>query len=309
MHPLLRASALFASFALSAQAQVTTVLFADNFTTTGQSDDVNSQYTAGRQSGTLGNLQYRQGNGAFGATITGTVANEASTGYKTQIGNASGPGTLWLVGGQPSFSFGSVSPEHNFTENGGVGGYLSISFTIDPNNAAAGTTASWAAITLGAADNSNFGASGSGARGQTINTSAAHFGILFRDNGGFQAFDGSTTIAGSGTYDATPTVGTTHSIEIRVTGLVDGNPWDGSGDAQIDVYADNSIAYTYTKVGGYTSNFITLQGEGDPNSLIISQLDNLQVSTFSTVPEPSSCALAAGGAIMLLALVRRRPRR
>ena len=309
MHASLRFTSLFAALALSAHAQVTTVLFSDNFTTTGQSDDVNSQYTPGRQSGTLGNLQYRQGNGSFGATITGTIANEASNGFKSQIGNASGPGTLWLVGGSPSFSFASASPEHNFTENGGVGGYLSISFTLDPNNAAAGTTASWGAITLGSADNSSFGVSGSGARGQTINTAAAHFGILFRDNGSFQVFDGSTNLVSNGTYDATPTVGTTHSIELRITGLVDGNPWDGSGDAQIDVYADNSVAYTYTKTGGYTSNFITLQGEGDPNSLIISQFDNFQVSTVSAVPEPSSCALAAGGAMMLLALVRRRARR
>ena len=309
MHPLLRASALFASLALSAHAQTTTVLFADTFATTGQSDDVNSQYTAGRQSGALGNLQYRQGNGSFGTTITGTVANEASTGYKTQIGNASGPGTLWLVGGQPAVSFGGVSPEHNFTENGGVGGYLSISFTLDPNVGAAGTTASWGAITLGSADHASFGASGSGARGQSINTSAAHFGFLFRDNGAFQAFDGGTTLVSNGTYDATPTVGTTHSVELRITGLVDGNPWDGSGDARIDVYADGSIAYTYTKTGGYTSNFITLQGEGDPNSLIISQFDNFQIATVSAVPEPSSFALLAGGAMMLAVGFRRRGRR
>lgn len=94
MHPFLRFPALFTVVALSAHAQVTTVLFSDNFSTSAQSDDVNSQYTAGRQSGTLGNLPYRQGNGGIAATLAGTIANEASAGFKTQIGNASGPGTL-----------------------------------------------------------------------------------------------------------------------------------------------------------------------------------------------------------------------
>lgn len=294
------ASLLTASCIVLACPASATVLFFDDFTTTGQSDDVNSQYTAGRQSGTLGNLEYRQGNGSFGSTITGTIANEAANGFKTQIGNAGGPGKLWVVGGNPSLSFGSVSPEHNFTENAGVGGYTSITFSLDPVIGAAGTDASWAAITLGAGDNSNFGASGSGARGQTINTAASHFGILFRDNGAFQAFDGSTTLVSSGVYDATPTVGTTHAIELRITGLADGNAWDGLGDAQIDVYADGSLFYTYTKTGGYTDNFITLQGEGDTGSFGISEFDNFQVAV---IPEPGTALL---GGLGLLALMRRR---
>lgn len=293
------ATLLIASCIALASPASAAVLFFDDFTTSGQSDDVNSQYTAGRQSGTLGNLQYRQGNGNFGATITGTVANEAGNGFKTQIGNAGGPGKLWVVGGSPSTSFGSVSPEHNFTENAGVGSYTSISFTLDPVTGSAGTDASWAAITLGAGDNSNFGASGSGARGQSVNTAASHFGILFRDNGAFQAFDGSA-LASSGVYDATPTVGTTHDIELRITGLADGNAWDGLGDAQIDIYAGGSLFYTYTKTGGYTDNFITLQGEGDGGGLSISQFDNFQVAV---IPEPGTALL---GGLGLLALMRRR---
>ena len=281
-----------------------TVLFLDDFTTTGQSDDVNSQYTGGRQSGTLGNLQYRQGNGAFGATITGTIANEASNGFKTQIGNAGGPGKLWVVGGSPATSFGSVSLEHNFIENAGVGGYTSISFTLDPGTGTAGTGTSWAALTVGAGDNSNFGASGTGARGQTVNTAAAHFGILFRDNGGFQAFDGSTALT-TGTYDPTPTIGTTHDIELRVSGLVDGNAWDGSGDDLISVYADGSLFYSYTKVGGYSNNFLTLQGEGDAAGLSINQFDNLQIAT---IPEPGTPAMILGGLGLFLGFQRRRNR-
>jgi hypothetical protein len=308
MHSSFRFTALFAALALSAHAQVTTILFSDNFSTTGQSDDVNSQYTAGRQSGTLGTFQYRQGNGAVGGTIAGTIANEGSNGFKTQIGNASGPGTLWLVGGNAANTIGSISPEQNFTANPGLGGYLSISFTVNPVTASAGTSADWAAITLGAADNASFGSSGSGARGQGIISSAAHFGILFRDNGGYQAFDGSANVS-TGTYSSSPTTILTHSIELRVSGLGDGNPWDGSGDAQIGVYADGSLAYTFIKTGGYTNNYVTLQALGGSSGFSISQFDDLQIATVSAVPEPSSYALAAGGAMLLLTLARRRARR
>lgn len=306
MHPLLRASALFASLALSAHAQTTTVLFADDFTTTGQSDDVNSEYTAGRQSGTLGNLQYRQGNGGLFSTITGTVANEASNGFLTQIGNASGVGKLWTVGG--SFSIGSVSPEYNFAVNPGAGGYLSISFTLDPIIGSAGTSGEWAAITVGASDNSNFGATGSGARGQGILSTEAHFGILFRDNGEYQAFDGNTNVS-TAPYTATPTTVTTHLIELRISDT-DGNPFDGSGDTSISVFANGSLAYSYTKTGGgYTDNFITIQGFQNAGGFGISAVDDLQIATVSAVPEPSSFALLAGGATLLAAGFRRRGRR
>lgn len=266
------------------------VLFSDNFTTSGQSDDVNFESDAGRQSGTLSPLDYRQGNGSFFSTVTGTIADEATNGSSTQVGNASSPGTLLLNTGT---SYASVSLEHNFTENAGVGGYTSITFSVDPIIGGDGTSGDWAAITLGAGDNASYGTSGTGARGQFITNAGPHFGILFRDNGEYQVFDGSTGIA-DGTYDATPTVDTTHFVELRITGLVDGNAWDGSGDARIDVYVDGDTDpfYSYTKTGGYTDNFVTLQGFGG-----VSEIDDFQVTL---VPEPAVLLLGGLGSLRLL---------
>ena len=309
MSPTLRLTALLASLALPAQAQVTTVLFADDFTTSGQSDDINFEYTAGRQSGSLGNLQYRQGVGNIGAASTGTIANEGFGGYQTQIGNAGGPGKLWLVGAGAAGDgdqVGYASPEHNFNVNTGVGGYLSISFTMDPVTGAAGTSDDWAAITFGASNPAGWGGSGNGARGQSIISGEANYGILFRDNGGYQAFNNGSAVE-SGTYSLTPTVTTTHMIEIRISGVGDGNAFDGSGDALIDVYADGSIATTYTSSGGFTDNYITLHGYS--GGFQINAFDDFQVATVSAIPEPSAAAALAGGLMLACAASRRRRRR
>jgi len=273
------------------------LLFSDNFSTSGQSDDVNFEYTGGRQSGSLGNLQYLQGNVLNGLLNTGTISNEASNGYVTQVGGAAG--TLWLGTTAPPGFYGSISPQHNFTENPGLGGYLSVSFLITPALPSTGTSDDWGAVTIGAGDNASFGTSGTGARGQFVNAPGAHFGILFRANGDYQAFNGSSAVA-SGTYSATPTITLAHAVELRISGLVDGNPWDGVNDAQIDVFVngEDSPFYTYIATGGYTNNYITLMGLNQT-----SQFDNLKISI---VPEPSLGLISLAISMVIIGVVRAR---
>ena len=298
--------ALAASACASGHGQV---LFSDNFSTSGQSNDINFEYTGGRQSGAQGNLQWRQGVGDLTANISGSLGNESFGGFQTQVGNAGGPGKLWLVGAGSAGDgdqVGVASPEYNFNLNPGVGGYLSIRFDLDPVTGAAGTNADWAAITIGSSDRSNFGASGTGGRGQGILNTQVRFGVLFRDNGGYQAFGGGSSL-GTGTYSATPTTTTTHAIELRIYGVGDGNAFDGSGDARIEVHADGSVAASFTRAGGFTDNFITLMGYSA--AFQIHSFDNFQVEAVSAVPEPSSLALLAGGAGLAAAALRRRRRR
>jgi hypothetical protein len=298
MNKPIRTSILLAALSLAPSAGAA-VLFADNFNTSVQSDDVNFESGSGRQSGSLGNLQYRQGNGSLFSTITGTIANEGTDGFKTQIGNSGAPGTLFLAGN--SFTIGSVSPESNFNVNPGAGGYLSISFSLDAvigNN----TSGDWGAITIGAGDNASFGSSGTGARGQGILSNASNFGILFESDGGFQVFDSGTGI-GSGTYTGTP--GGEFDFELRITGLTDGNPWDGVNDSLIEVFVNGggSPLHSYTKTGGYLDNYVTMQGFGSSGGFSISTFDDLQIAA---VPEPGAVSLL-GGVLILAGLRRRRP--
>ena len=284
------------SFSPSTEAAV---LFADNFSTSAQSDDVNFEYSAGRQSGTVGTLQYRQGNGSLFSPVTGTIANEGANGFKTQIGNSGAPGSLFLAAN--SFTIGSVSPEYNFNVSPGAGGFLSISFSLDAvtgNN----TSGDWGAITVGAGDNAGFGSSGTGARGQGILSTAANFGMLFESDGGFQAFDGGTTV-GSGTYTGTP--GGMFNFELRITGLTDGNPWDGVNDSLVEVFTNGGASpfYSFTKTGGYLDNFITMEAFGSSGGFSISTFDDLQIAT---VPEPGAASLILGGAVLFAGLRRRR---
>ena len=119
-----------------------------------------------------------------------------------------------------------------------------------------------------------------------VNGGATHFGILFRANGKIQAFDGSTSVtpvepnwAADGNYS-----GQLHHIDLVLTGLGDGNPFDGAGDTQIDVYADGGAVpvYSFTKTGGYAQNYVNCQ------SSFIGDFENLVITAMNPPTPPSA---------------------
>jgi hypothetical protein len=273
--------ALMAGVLLSIGAANAQVLFSDNYSVSASNDNVNFEYDVpGRQGGTLGPIFYTEANAAndFQHQVRGPLENP--------------PQVMYIVGTDFSVPSASVSLDQNFNTNPGLGNYMSISFKVDPVLNGDGTSGEWAGLSVGASDAN---------RNKFINDAGEHFGIVFQDNGGYQAFEGSVAL-GTGTYSLTPTITLTHQIELRLTGLVDGNPFDGSGDALIEVFADGDTVpfFTYTKTAGYTDNYTTLSAFGGFN---VSVVDDLQIAVVA-VPEPQTWVLMLGGLFALVAVQR-----
>ena len=226
------------------------------------------------------NLAARQG-GALGSVNWSAINN-------TQVGNPTGgidSGNYLLN----AFFDGVSALDHNFKGAESAGG-LSISFDFSPNSTANGDTSVWEAVNIGqSAANKN----------GTINGGHNHFGILFRGNGGIQAFDGGSVVSGAETWTIlTNVTNDLHHIEMLITDPTDSNPFDGIGQTDIAVYADGSLVYSFSKGGGgYADNYI------DFSNAFIGGADNVMVAQVAPVPEPGSLALLAIGT---LALVRRR---
>jgi len=275
--PVLRGIAGMAMVAVlvTQAARADDLLFLDTFTVSAGSVDVSFEYdAAGRQSGSLAPLTYSQFDGGQWFD------------FASQVGHSANPGAMLLTAADYNpDTQGRVSPDYNFD----VAGTTRISLDVIPGDT------SWQAI--------NFGADASG-RNQWILDGSAAFGILFKPDGVYEAYDGGVGV-GSASYTASPG---TNSILIEISDT-DGNPWDGVGSTTIDVYADGSSTpfLSYTKAaGGYTDNYITLQAFGSYNNGFV---DNLSVSV-EPIPEPTTAALSVAGILALTSWgLRRRQRR
>lgn len=224
------------------------------------------------------NVAVRQGGSlvAGGGPITYTPAGN------NQVGNNTGgiDGGSYLLN---AFG-GTTAINHNFNGADSAGG-LSISFDFAPNSTGNGDTTLWQAINLGLSDpNKNAG----------ITDPAPHFGILFRGNGGIEAWDGNSIITSAGSWGPGST-NALHHIELLLTDPSDSNPFDGLGQTDIAVFADGALIFNYTKAGGgYADNFLNF------SNVFIGGVDNVMVAQ---IPEPASFALLGLGG---LALLRRR---
>ncbi len=188
---------------------------------------------------------------------------------------------------------GAASPNHNF--NGAEVGVipnskLIVSFDMAPNLAPIDPS-DWGGISLGLAQ-----------ANQTvfINSAAPHFGILFRGNGGIQAFDGGSDITGSGTAGAGARWYADDGVN-NVTNQLHHFDLILSGPTlnTIDVYADGLLIDSFAKAGGFSdggNNYFNLVGSR------VAGFDNLVVSQ---VPEPATMGALGIGAIALLTRRRR----
>jgi hypothetical protein len=270
----LRCAAL--AIALIAGAAHAEVLLTDPFTAPRDlagavvnTNDLNQNIA--RQGGTLAPVTYSM---AFGPGH-----------YGHQLGNLNAVDELLVA----DFPASTSSLNRNF--NGALSqGGLRIVFDLDslPQVYTGYGSDNWGAVNLGASQADQL---------VNVNQGLTHFGILFRDDGRIQAFDGATVVTPNPEPTYTSAPGGVHHIELLITDA-DGNPFDGSGDTTIEAFADGSTtpSFSFTKAGGYSDNFINFQGSARAH------FDNLVIER---VPEPGSAAVLGLGSLSLL-LRRRR---
>lgn len=282
---------MIAAFAAEkAQAQYTPVWF-DGYNVSANTFDINFEVGPPRQgfnpaAGIPASIPYLDNAGAdtwkhqmFGGAI-----------QPLQLAQAGAPGPIL------------ASPNYNFKGLTGYGDVIgkSITVALDVGSIPVGAAGSFvqAGITVG-----------SGSPLSAASTSG--FAVRFiEDNfsglGNFiQLYDGAALVgnviphsAGAGWAN----------LELRIDDPGDGNPWDGVGSTAIDVLVNGLPVASYTKGGGgYSDNYLTLEGSANFNGLGLAthQFDNFTVFS-SPVPEPASGTILLGGLLGLAALRRAR---
>lgn len=227
------------------------LMFLDTFDIWYPTYDVNAEYQYEyRQYGLLAPLDYIE--------PTGTT-NGGPTDFQTQLDESH---LVFMPTNPPlELRLATVSPNHNFKE----GSEFIIEFDLDAGtNDVANSSTDWAAIIFGASSSN-----------VSVNASGNGIGILFRNNGFMQMFDGSTLVYdGSGISD-----GHIPYDQFHVKISVSAPDYNGS-PALIALWVnDNFIKLStngpYIKQSGFRDNWITLAGYGNTNWVHI--FDNFSV--------------------------------
>lgn len=313
-----------AAVLMAGAVQAQPFLLRDNFDSGAatQTDQNNVNFNlAGRQTGARAPVTYRElaGSAVSSNSPNTTLSSTTNGGQRSQVNDALAPGALLFSthggsnytlatdangnpgGGNPSFTW--VSPDLNTAAiaiaNGYSPNYFDITFDINPGlgntiNTTGPETIDWGMIRFG--DNT---------AGRFVNGGNGGYGVLFRQNGGYQLFDApvgfTNTNTGTGAVTGTPLPGGFFGVSIRSRPV--------GADALVTITLDtadvdgNSLmpAVSFTKVGGFTNNIITLGASGTPTgSMNRVAFDNLQV-----VPEPATMAACLMG-LAGIALRRRR---
>ena len=180
--------------------------------------------------------------GALGVT----TYSDSSEGL-TVINSEYAPGKLSLFPG-PGSEWVAVSPDHNFA----FGNPFTIEFEVDAGlDDEDNASGDWAAVVFGATSKNSWVISADG------------FGILFRNNGDIQVFDGGASIYGGngGFAEGIPK----DDLEVRIEVEVDS--FDGTSPATIRMFINEEAtvitadgATEYVKATGFRANLITMLG-------------------------------------------------
>ncbi len=256
------------------------LLLADNFNSasTGLNADL-----ASRQSGLLATTTY-----STGGTGAVTVASNRLLFDNTATGSL----TI-----SPDVDFAAGPAAAAIEAHGG----FTIDFDVNPvaNASDTGMDANWFAVSLGHTAVTR--TQGGGQPAVTLGNVDA--GILFRDNGGFNLFEGGASVF-TGTFDVTPSGGEFYNVQLVVE-----TDAAASGNGLLSAFVNGvqldlggaGLKYAFTWDGEGT-NYLAL--ESRTNDAVF---DNLYVSAF--VPEPSSYALLGIAFLGLLCAARRKMRR
>ena len=175
------------------------------------------------------------------------------------------PGKLSLFP-EPGIEWVAVSPDHNFA----FGSPFTIEFEVDAGlDDEDNASGDWAAVVFGATSKNSWVISADG------------FGILFRNNGDIQVFDGGDSIyGGNGGFAAGIPK---DDLEVRIEVEVDS--FDGASPATIRLFINGEAAVIvadgateYVKAAGFKANFITLLGSAFGGNMWQHTFDNLSVS-------------------------------
>ena len=228
---------------------------------------------------------------------TNFFGGSQATDYHQQLPN----GAVLQLAGDGNLTSTLVSPDYNFI------GANQVSVSVDTgvfSNFNPGIFTN-TAVTIGAAALTSEFSSG----GFTVKL----IQDTFAGNGEFlQVFlPGS---AGVPIANLIPLPGGFHTVDLFITGLGDGNAYDGIGDASVgvtingqtlDILSPGSPS-SFIVPGGFTENYVTLEGTwaAGTGGLDTHLFDNLVVQG-TVIPEPSTALL---GALPLLGLLGRRRR-
>ena len=230
------------------------VLFQDNFNVSAMTSDVNFENNLGRQNGgAVGVLSYSERTD----TAPGGLLDDF-----TQLNTPDAPGKLALN----STGFIWVAPNYNFTD----GGEFTLEFKVNPGeNNPLRNSGDWAAVVFGASD-----------KGSSVNASDG-MGILFRNDGRIQVFDGTVAVYGSDLTNALPAGELAVRIEAQTSNFKGISPATVSmfvNGTQVQIGGGTNISHV--KQTGFRGNYLTFEGIGNG---LIHTFDNVKVSALACI--------------------------